>query len=281
LKYEIYFKDYLSEIEKTLGALLPEEKQSPAIIHEAMRYAVLSGGKRFRPVLTLAACEACGGDFRGGLIAAAALELIHCYSLVHDDLPALDNDDLRRGKPSCHKKFGEAMGILAGDGLLTLAFNVLCRVQPARKARLLLDEISTSSGTYGMIGGQVADLVTSADRRNLPMLDFISIHKTGKLIKAAAVCGAIAAGASKDVSEAMRKYGEYVGLAFQSIDDLLDGDGYAKVMKNREIRQKVRDLLAHAKREIRPLGKRGEKLQKLADFLLSRLPRGTHVALDR
>jgi geranylgeranyl diphosphate synthase type II len=268
-------------IEKKLSALLPADKQYPSVIHDAMRYAVLSGGKRFRPVLTLAACEASGGTPEDALIPASAIEFVHCYSLVHDDLPALDNDDFRRGKPSCHKQFGEAMAILAGDGLLTLAFQVLSRVQPSRKARFLLDEISTSAGTYGMIGGQVADLVTSADSRNLPMLDFISIHKTGKLIKASAVCGALAAGASKETLLAMMRYGECLGLAFQSIDDLLDRDGYARIMKDREIRQKVRDLIAQAKREIRRFGGKAEKLQRLADFLLNRIPRGKHVAVDR
>ncbi|MFA6600219.1 MAG: polyprenyl synthetase family protein [Candidatus Omnitrophota bacterium] len=281
MKYETCFKAELSAVEETLDRLLPQEKHYPGVLHEAMRYAVLSGGKRFRPVMVLAACEACGGKAQDALVAAAAVEFVHGYSLVHDDLPALDNDDLRRGKPSCHKKFGEAMAILAGDGLLTLAFQALSRVQPARKARLMAEELSTSAGTCGMIGGQVADLTTPAGARELPMLDFISIHKTGKLIKASAVCGALAAGASRDGIDAMTRYGEFVGLAFQSIDDLVDRDGYARLLKDTEIRQKVRDLVACAKREIRPFAKRAEKLQRLADFLLSRMPRGKHAEVDR
>ncbi len=281
MKYETYFKDYLFAIEKFLTESLPGERQFPSVVHQAMRYALFPGGKRFRPVLVLAACEASGGKIGDALAPAAALEFIHSYSLVHDDLPALDNDDIRRDKPACHKKFGEAMAILAGDGLLTMAFQILTQVHSPQKVMLLLDEISTAAGTCGMIGGQVADLTTPSEVRSLPMLDFISVHKTGKLIKASAVSGAVAAGASKEVVEALNQYGECLGLAFQAIDDLLDGDGYARLMKGREIRQKVRDLIARAKREIRPLGKKAERLQYLADFLLQRMPKSTHVAVDR
>lgn len=281
MKYEACFKNYLRMIEQSLESIFPEDRFFSSVVHQAMRYAVFPGGKRFRPVLTLAACEASGGWIDDALVPASAVELIHSYSLVHDDLPALDNDATRRGKPSCHKQYGEAIAILAGDGLLTLAFQLLAQVPSSQKVKSLLDEISTASGTYGMIGGQAADLVTSPEERTLPVLDFISVHKTGKLIKASAVSGAIAAGASKEVLGMMNRYGECLGLAFQSIDDLLDGDGYASLMKGREIRQKVRDLLARAKREIRPLGRKAEKLQQLADFLLQRMPKGTHVAMDR
>ena len=281
MKYEAAFKSFLAVIEAGLEKILPGVSRYPPVIHEAMRYAVFTGGKRFRPVLALAASEAAGGRAEDALIPALAIELIHSYSLVHDDLPALDNDDLRRGKPTCHKQFGEAVAILAGDGLLTLAFQILTRVRPAAKTMALLAEISTAAGTYGMIGGQVADLVTEAGRLNLPLVDYISIHKTGKLIKASAVCGAVAAGAPKETLERLARYGEYVGLAFQAVDDLLDGDGYTRLIKPREVRQKVRDLIAKAKREIRPCGKKAVKLQFLADFLLNRVPRGSHVAVDR
>jgi len=281
LKYEIYFKKSITLIENTLHQILPAAKQYPAVIHEAMRYAVMDGGKRFRPVLMLAACEAAGGKPEAALLPAAAIELIHSYSLVHDDLPALDNDATRRGKPTCHKKYGEAIGILAGDGLLTLAFQVLSRVQPAKTAADLAAELSTASGTYGMIGGQIADLVTEKSELNLPMLDYISVHKTGQLIKAACTGGALVACANKEIRARMLKYGELLGLAFQSVDDLIDGDGYLQVIKAREVRQKVRDLIAQAKRQIRPLGKKAEKLQALADFLLKRIPKESHAAVDR
>lgn len=281
MKYESYFKDELAQIERMLENILPAAGQPPLPIHEAMRYAVLSGGKRFRPVLAMAASEAAGGEAAEALEAACAIELIHAYSLVHDDLPALDNDDLRRGKPTCHRRFGEAVAILAGDGLLTLAFQVLSQIKPYSKAAMLAAEISTSAGTYGMIGGQVADLTASPATLTLPMADYISIHKTGKLIKASAVSGGLAAGASKDALTRLNRYGEALGLAFQFVDDLVDGDGYLKLLKASEIRQKVRDLIAVAKREIKVFGSRGQKLQALADDLLKRIPRGKHVAMDR
>ncbi len=281
MKYENYFKSYLALIEKKLDQILPKETQYPPMIHDAMRYSVLNGGKRFRPCMVLAACEASGGKLEDALLPAVSLELIHTYSLVHDDLPALDNDDMRRGKPTCHKKYGEAMAVLVGDGLLTLGLQILTKADPPKRAVELLDEISTCAGTYGMIGGQVADILLPQGNLTLPKLDYISIHKTGKLIKASAVAGAIAAGASKETRAKMLKYGECIGLAFQSVDDLLDGDGYLKVVKPKEVKQKVRDLIATAKREIRSLGKRAEKLQALADYLLKRIPRDSHVKVDR
>ncbi len=281
MKYELYFKNYLTLIEATLERVLPKTSQFPPVVHEAMRYSVFPGGKRFRPVLVLAAAEAAGGKPEEGLIPAASLELIHCYSLVHDDLPALDNDIERRGKPTCHKKFGEAIGILAGDGLLNLAFQILPQAGSPEKVVRLLDEISTSAGTYGMIGGQVADLTILENQRNLPKLDYISSHKTGKLIKASVISGAIAAGASQEALSKILKYGEFIGLAFQMIDDMDDGDGYMRLMKPAELRSKVRDLIAHSKREVKYFGKKAEKLQMLADYLLDRMPRRSHAAMDR
>lgn len=280
MKYESTFKDFLKAVEEKLEAVLPPAEQYPSVIHEAMRYAVFPSGKRFRPVLTLSACEAVGGTIEEALIPAVSIELIHCYSLVHDDLPALDNDEMRRGRPTCHRRFGEAVAILAGDGLLTLAFQLLSRIQPSDTAIRILEEVSTAAGTYGMIGGQVADLVTKKEELNVPLVDFISIHKTGKLIKASAVIGALAGGASGDILQRVVKYGESVGLAFQFIDDLIDRDGSLRVIKAGEVRQKVRDLIANSKREMRALGKRTQSLQEIADYLLKRLPRGTRVAVD-
>jgi geranylgeranyl diphosphate synthase type II len=281
LKYEAYFKQYLSLTEAALEKVLPKPGKFPGVIHEAMRYAVFPGGKRFRPILALASCEAAGGKLGEALLPGISIELIHCYSLVHDDLPSLDNDDERRGKPTCHKQFGEAMAIMAGDGLLTLAFHILSQASDPEKGMRYLHEISTAAGTYGMIGGQVADLTLDHDQLNLPKLDFLSSHKTGKLIKAGAVCGGLAAGASKDAMARILRYGECLGLAFQMVDDILDGDGYCRIMKPVEIRQKVRELMAHAKRDIKPFGKKAEKLQMLADFLLERLPGSAYVAVDR
>ena len=280
MKYETAFKSYLEAAERILREVLPSEDSYPPGIHRAMRYAVFPGGKRFRAVLTLAACEACGAPYGEALFPAAAIELIHSYSLVHDDLPALDNDDIRRGQPTVHKQFGEALAILTGDALLTLAFHVLSRAEPAAKVRRLLAEISTAAGSYGMIGGQVADLLSVKGKTTLPELDYIHIHKTGKLIKASAVSGAIAAEASDEMRQRMLRYGERLGLAFQYVDDLLDGDGYLRLVKPGEIRQRIRDLIAQAMREIKPLGKKGQKLQDLAEFLLERIPKKVHAKMD-
>lgn len=281
MKYETFFKKEIQQIDKALESALPGENQYPNSIHAAMRYSVFPGGKRFRPIMVFSACEASGANPSNGLAAACAVELIHCYSLVHDDLPALDNDDFRRNKPTCHKQFGEAMAVLTGDALLTIAFEILSKVRPAARAVSLVQELSTASGTYGMIGGQVADLEGLNETLTPSRLDFISIHKTGKLIKASAVMGAICGGAGKLVRERIQKFGEFTGLAFQLVDDLQDGDGYARIVKAKEVHLRVRDLIANAKREVRPLGKKADKLMALADFLLNSIPRGEHVSVDR
>jgi geranylgeranyl diphosphate synthase type II len=228
--------DYLSSrramIDRTLEATLPLAVTPPATIHEAMRYAVLGGGKRVRPILALAAAEACGAAIEPLLVPAAALELVHTYSLVHDDLPALDNDDLRRGRRTTHVVFGEAMAILTGDALLTEAFSWLSRpiagVAPERQLRAIA-ELSVAIDSTGMIGGQVADLIAeraqerTADRDALVAeLHFIHRNKTGKLLTAAALLGGLLGGAGEDQLAALRRYGVALGLAFQIVDDLLD-----------------------------------------------------------
>lgn len=271
MNYSDYFKKELKLIEAYLEKELPVSKACPPVIHEAMRYAVLGSGKRFRPLLALAVCKALGGDPKKILPAAAALELVHAYSLVHDDLPALDNDDFRRGRPSCHKKFGEAMGILAGDGLLTMAFEWVGRIKPADAAVKVLAELSTAAGTFGMIGGQVADIFAQKKECDEAMLVYISIHKTGCLIRAAAVIGALGAGGSPSEIHRIRKYGECLGLAFQVADDMNDSDGYLKLMTLSEAEERVRDLIAHAKKQIKFIGKKAEALIFIADNLVSRM----------
>ncbi len=269
MKYVDYFKKELKLVNDYLDRELPAKTKCPPVIHEAMRYAVLGEGKRFRPVLALIAAQACGGSAKGALPAASALELIHAYSLVHDDLPALDNDDFRRGQPSCHKKYGEAMGILAGDGLLTLAFEWRGRIKPAEAALKALSELSTAAGTFGMIGGQVADIAVKD--RDMAMLDYISIHKTGCLIRAAAVIGALSASASSPVLKSIKKYGECVGLAFQVADDMNDSDGYLKMIPMADAEERVRDLIAQAKKAVRGLGKKADGLMFIADDLVARM----------
>jgi len=218
-----YLKSRRALVDATLDANLPPPDTPPAIIHEAMRYAVLGGGKRLRPILAIAAAEACGGDASALMKPFAALELIHTYSLVHDDLPALDNDDLRRGRKTTHVVFGEAMGILAGDALLTEAFAWLASpiegLDAARQLRALA-EVARAVDSTGMIGGQVADIAPTSN--TLEQLQFIHRNKTGKLLTASVILGGLLAGASDDQLAALQRYGEATGLAFQIIDDLLD-----------------------------------------------------------
>lgn len=272
MTYEQCFKRSLGMIEEKLKGLLLARKARSLSIHKAMQYVVFTGGKRFRPVLVLSACKACGGKPEDAVWAALAIELIHTYSLVHDDLPALDNDDTRRGKPTCHKKFGEANAILTGDALLTLAFEWIAGIKPARRAVRILHEISRAAGAQGMIGGQVADLEAPARKKTLAEHDFISRRKTGALIRVSAMAGAIAAGAGERKLKMIARYGECLGLAFQVIDDILDKDGYCKVMSAKAATTKAARLIEKAKKEIRLLGPEAKELIFLADFLKSRIP---------
>jgi geranylgeranyl diphosphate synthase type II len=212
-------------VDRELGRLVPAESVPPATIHRAMRYSLFAGGKRIRPLLCLASAGAVSSNTDGVATAACTLEFIHTYSLIHDDLPALDNDDYRRGKLTCHKVFGEAMAILAGDALLTLAFQVLSTgltVDDHRRA-LLIGELSEAAGTVGgMIGGQVADLEGEGQPPDAALLESIHRAKTGALLRASVRMGAIYAGANPAQLAALSAYGEHIGLAFQMIDDILD-----------------------------------------------------------
>ena len=210
-----YLATRRAQVDRTLGENLPPAETPPSIIHQAMRYAVLGGGKRIRPILAIAAAEACGAAIESLLVPCSALELIHTYSLVHDDLPALDNDDLRRGRKTTHVVYGEAIGILTGDALLTEAFAWLARAGNVRAIEMIAKAIDSR----GMIGGQVADLEGGS---NLQQLEFIHMNKTAKLITASATLGGLLAGASENQIAALQRYGEAAGLAFQIVDDLLD-----------------------------------------------------------
>jgi len=236
-----------------------------------MRYAVLNGGKRFRPLLVLSACEAVGGDPKKALPAASAVEFVHAYSLVHDDLPALDNDDLRRGKPACHRQFGEALAILTGDALLTRAFELLSEIKPAGKSIQLIGELADAAGTHGMIGGQAADILLVKNGSNgssdIQTAEYISRNKTGRLIEASAVLGALIGTSSPSKLKRIRRFGAALGLAFQVADDIMDGDGYLRFMNPNQARKKFSNLIEKAKREARPFGKNGRPLFELADFL--------------
>ena len=221
-----YLAAQTERVNRALERWTPPEDRAPSTIHRAMRYSLFAGGKRIRPVLAMAACEAIvEGGMDGIEDAASALEMIHTYSLIHDDLPALDNDDLRRGRPTCHKVFGEAIAILAGDALLTLSFEVLAKLpacRPERRARILA-EIAAAAGTVGgMIGGQVEDIEGEGQPPTRERLNSIHRGKTGALLRASVRLGAIYAGASDLQCEALSIYGEHVGLAFQIVDDILD-----------------------------------------------------------
>jgi len=220
-----YLKAQQARVDSEIGRLVPSESIEPKTIHRAMRYSLMAGGKRIRPILCLEAAETVGGERQAVLAAACSLEFIHTYSLIHDDLPSLDNDDFRRGKPTCHKVFGEAMAILAGDSLLTLAFQVLAELQgvgPEAQVRMMA-ELARASGTVGgMIGGQVADIEGEGQVPNAALLDSIHRAKTGALLCASVRMGAICAGASEGDLTALTAYGEHIGLAFQIVDDILD-----------------------------------------------------------
>lgn len=225
-------KEKQTRIEDALSSLLPPEDNAPAIVHEAMRYSVLAGGKRLRPLLCLTSCEAAGGDETLAMSFACALELIHTYSLIHDDLPCMDNDDFRRGRPTSHKVFGEAMAVLAGDALLTLAFEWMAReprVNPEVKVKAI-QEVANASGTHGLVGGQAADLTFQGKSVTTEELQGIHMNKTARLIEASVRVGAILAGASAETLQALAAYGQALGLAFQITDDILDVLGSASEM---------------------------------------------------
>jgi geranylgeranyl diphosphate synthase, type II len=287
-----YLAEQVKVIDRVLDEWLPAELVAPESIHRAMRYSLFAGGKRIRPVLAMAAARAICDDTVGIENAASALELIHTYSLIHDDLPALDNDDLRRGRPTCHKVFGEALAILAGDALLTLAFEVLSRlpgVVAERRIRLV-EELSRAAGTVGgMIAGQVHDIEGERQAPSAVLLESIHRAKTGALLRASVRMGAIYAGVSAVELAALSEYGEHVGLAFQIVDDVLDVEGSSEALGKTagkdEAQQKItfpavyglersrrmaeeERLAAHAALAL--FGDRAERLRQIADFIVKR-----------
>lgn len=216
-------------VETSLDQLLPKASINPGHLHEAMRYSALSGGKRIRPLLTYAAGQACRADDIPLDRAAAAVELVHAYSLIHDDLPAMDNDDLRRGQPTCHKAFGEAEAILAGDALLTLAFRVLshhlANHLDADRCLQMISLLSHAAGSRGMVGGQSIDLASVGKQLDIAELEDMHIHKTGALIRASVLLGALCGDSSPEEFESLSHYAQFIGLAFQVQDDILDITG--------------------------------------------------------
>ena len=285
MNLKAYLKQRQTLVNRALQGALPAPGSVPGRIHEAMRYSVLGKGKRIRPILALAACEAVGGKLSEALQAACALELVHAYSLVHDDLPAMDDDDLRRGKPSCHKKFGEALGILTGDALLTYAFELLTRANSARAdgsvssngngrgsaVRLnVIREVAKAIGTQGMIGGQVADVAIPRNRPDSRSMEFINTRKTGALISGAVRVGALLGRAKPQDYRMLQRYGDRIGLVFQLVDDLLDKDGAVRLSGRDPVRRRAERLTAQAIDALKPLGGQAEPLRELARFILTR-----------
>ncbi|OIO39555.1 MAG: hypothetical protein AUJ72_00550 [Candidatus Omnitrophica bacterium CG1_02_46_14] len=263
-------------INKALDGFLPKKTEYPKTLHEAMRYSVFSGGKRIRPVFVLEACTAVGGDRKKVLPAACAVEFIHNYSLIHDDLPCMDDDDLRRGQKTCHKKFNEETALLAGDALLTLAFRVLSTVPKASSAEGFKRQLISASwiaeaiGSRGMVGGQAVDLECQDKDIELPTIDYINMHKTGSLIAVCLRVGAYLGGGSKAEVQALFRYGKYVGLLFQIVDDIIDREGYAKSVGVPEARKQAEELLSKATKELVKFGRKSLILNQIADFILTR-----------
>jgi geranylgeranyl diphosphate synthase type II len=288
--------EYLCEqgrlVEAALDRWLPRDTEPPETIHRAMRYSVFAGGKRIRPILCIAAGHAISDSPAGVEDAACALELIHTYSLIHDDLPALDNDDLRRGRATCHKVFGEAIAILAGDGLLTLAFLVLAEapgMSPSVKVRLA-EELARAAGTVrGMIAGQVHDLEGEGQRPTSQLLASIHRAKTGALLCASVRMGGICGGADEEQMAALSSYGDHAGLAFQIVDDLLDVEQTSEQLgktAGKDVRQqkitfpsvygieRSHEMAEHERIEaalaLKPLDERAERLRDIADLIVRR-----------
>lgn len=262
-----YLKGRTRLIRQALDKRMPPPSTRPAALHRAMRYSVFAGGKRLRPILCLAAAEAVGGDPAPALLPAIALEALHTYTLIHDDLPAMDNDALRRGKPTCHLVFGEATAILAGDALLTLAFEWLAQTQtpPPYPPNQLVLELAAAAGSRGIIAGQVEDLSAEGRPPSGKRVTYIHRHKTAALFRAALRMGGIAMGAAPPELEALSRYGEQVGLAFQIVDDILNETSSAqalgKAARTDRRRKKMTYVAAHGLEEA---GRRAARLTQTA-----------------
>lgn len=291
MKLPDFFEEDRLVVDAQLDRLMPGESVLPHSIHQAMRYSVFAGGKRIRPILCLETARIFEADVAPALYPGCAIEFIHTYSLIHDDLPALDNDDLRRGKPTSHKKFGEATAILAGDGLLTLAFETLAAAPvPAERRVAMTTEIASAAGTVnGMVGGQVADLEAEGEKVGPEMLEYIHRSKTAALIRASVTSGALCAGASVEDVTWLRRFGETIGWAFQVTDDILDVEEssaalgktagkdiaqqkatYPAVFGLERSHQIATELATKAVDQLQVFGERADRLREIAEFLVLR-----------
>ncbi len=287
--------DYLSTrrilVDKALDEMLPVEDNKPSILHRAMRHSIFAGGKRIRPILAMAAAEAVGSRGESVLSLAVSLECLHTYSLIHDDLPAMDDDDLRRGKPTAHKVFGEAVAILAGDALLTYAFQVLSSPEVTRVFRpervlAVIGELSLAAGSEGLVAGQVMDIVSEGNPLDRETVDYIIGNKTGALIRASLTCGAILAGGTREETGILARFGADLGAMFQIKDDLLDIEGdpyqlgkavkkdqhkgkatYPRLVGPEKSRAIIGEITASAVKTVRSLGDKAEPLALIARYV--------------
>lgn len=295
MELKAYLKERCDLVDAALDRYLPGETELPHSVHKAMRYSVFAGGKRVRPILLLAACQAVGGDIGRALPAACAMEMIHTYSLIHDDLPAMDDDDFRRGNPTSHKVFGEAIAILAGDALLTEAFKLASDPRFAGGCDpcallAVIHEIAACAGSYGMVGGQVIDMESEGSQDiDLATVQYIHTHKTGALIKASVVAGALLGGASGKQLAAITRYGEAAGLAFQIADDVLDIEGtteeigkdagsdqargkatYPAVMGLAAAKEEAGSMMEEALGALKAFGAEADPLREIARYIVQR-----------
>jgi geranylgeranyl diphosphate synthase type II len=291
MELKMYLVSRQKLVDRALDRYLPRASAKPATIHRAMRYSLFAGGKRLRPILCLAAAEACGGKRETALPLACAIECIHTYSLIHDDLPSMDNDDLRRGRPTCHKVFGDGIAVLAGDALLTIAFEIVSQAKDSRRydMSVLLREIAVAAGSQRLIAGQVADLEAEGHKTDRAQLRYIHENKTAAILTTSVRLGAMSANASAKQLAAMTKFGSALGLAFQVIDDILDvtqtseklGKSagkdiaaqkatYPAVIGLDQSRTEARRLTKQAHDALSTFGAKADALHALANYLLER-----------
>ncbi|HME89244.1 MAG TPA: farnesyl diphosphate synthase [Chthoniobacterales bacterium] len=291
MNLKLYLKSRQKMIDRALDRYLPKENVRPATIHKAMRYSLFAGGKRLRPILCLAAAEACGGKIDKALPLACAMECIHTYSLVHDDLPSMDNDDFRRGRPTCHKVFGDGIAVLAGDALLTIAFEIVSHAKPPHRYQpfTILREVAVAAGSQKLIAGQVADLEGEGKQIDMSGLRYIHENKTAAILTTSVRLGAMSANTNSRQLGAITKFGRALGLAFQVIDDILDvtqtseklGKSagkdiaaqkatYPSVVGLAKSRTEAKHLTKQAHNALSIFGKKGDALHALADYLIER-----------
>jgi geranylgeranyl diphosphate synthase type II len=291
-----YLQEKKEKVDSALEGYLPRKEELTSNLHKAMQHSLFAGGKRIRPILSIASFEAAGGKGEKILPFACALEMIHTYSLIHDDLPAIDNDDYRRGQPTCHKIFGEAIAILAGDGLLTEAFRLMTN-HPAKDHPFgdealvlnLINEVAQAAGVLGMVGGQVVDIESEGKAVDLPTVQYIHTHKTGAMILASVRVGAKLGGAKETLLRALTRYGESLGLAFQVADDILNVEGKAALMGKKtgsdlvkgkatypsvlgveESKKRSKELVEIAVDALKRLGSEADPLREIARFIIAR-----------